>query len=233
MPLHKNTLIKLGLLGFVIVLVSTFYAYGLQQYFSLEAIKNQQQLLTQTLVEHPLLTTSIFFGLYVIITALSLPAAALLTLLAGALFGFWVGLVVVSFASTIGATLAFLMARFILRDTLQNKYGAHLKTLNDGFAKEGAFYLFALRLVPVFPFFLVNLTMGLLPISTRTFFMVSQLGMLPGTAVYVYAGTALASLTSLAGILSPPLLIAFVLLGLLPIVAKKIIAFLRKNNHAV
>jgi pyruvate/2-oxoglutarate dehydrogenase complex dihydrolipoamide dehydrogenase (E3) component/uncharacterized membrane protein YdjX (TVP38/TMEM64 family) len=161
--------------------------------------------------------------IYVIVTALSFPGAAVMTLVAGAIFGLLWGTVIVSFASTIGATLAFLASRFLLRDGIQKKFGDKLKAINDGVTKEGGFYLFTMRLVPAFPFFVINLVMGLTTIKTRTFFWVSQLGMLAGTLVFVNAGTELAKITSLKGILSPGLIGAFVLLGIFPIIAKKII----------
>ena len=207
-----------------------FYLFGLADYFSLEAIKAQQASLQGYVTDRPVLAVVAFMATYVAMTALSLPSAVLLTLLAGALFGAFWGTVIVSFASTIGSTLAMLTARYLLRDSLQGKYVKQLKNFNEGFAKEGAFYLFALRLVPVLPFFMVNLLMGLLPIRTVTYFWVSQLGMLPGTAVYVYAGTALASLGSLADIASPRLLLAFALLGLLPLITKRGLALLQKGR---
>ena len=163
-------------------------------------------------------------------TGLSLPGAAILTLAGGAIFGLVWGVVIVSFASSIGATLAFLVSRFLLRDWVQAKFGDRLKPINDGIAKEGAFYLFALRLVPAFPFFVVNLAMGLTPIRTATYYWVSQVGMFAGTVVYVYAGTQLAQLTSLKGILSPGLLGAFVLLGLFPFVAKRVVTGLKARK---
>ncbi|MEQ1789901.1 MAG: VTT domain-containing protein, partial [Rickettsiales bacterium] len=177
-----------------------------------------------------LLLIIVFSLSYIAVTALSLPIATILTLLGGALFGFINGLIIVSFTSTIGATLAFLMARFLLKDWVQNKYGKHLKKLNTGFAREGAFYLFALRLAPVFPFFLVNMLMALLPIKTWTFFWVSQLGMLAGTAIYVYAGTELSKISAFSDIASPKLLLAFTMLGVFPLIVKKILPLLRKKK---
>ncbi len=154
-----------------------------------------------------------FFVLYVVVTALSLPGAAIMTLLGAALFGFWWSLLLVSFASTIGATLAFLFSRFILRDWVQNKFGHRLAPINAGIAKDGPIYLFTLRLIPVFPFFVINLLMGLTPISTRMFYLVSQVGMLAGTMVYINAGTQLGEIDSLSGIISAPVLISLALLG--------------------
>ena len=156
---------------------------------------------------------------------MSLPGATILTLLGGALFGLIKGGLLVSFASTIGATLAFLASRYLLKDSIQSKFGDKLKVINEGVKKEGGFYLFTMRLIPAFPFFLVNLVMGLTPIKTLTFFLVSQVGMLPGTLVYVNAGTQLAQLESLSGILSPKLIASFALLGVFPLVAKKAMGF--------
>jgi len=217
---------KLIILGFLIAAIVFFFAFDLSQYATLDYIKENQQLLLAYYHAHTALVFASFGVVYVLITAFSLPAATILTLLGGGLFGFWPGLLLVSFASSLGATCAFLMSRFLLKDTLQRKYGVQLKKVNEEFEKEGSFYLFSLRLVPVVPFFLVNLLMGLLPMRTRQFYGVSQLGMLPGTAVYVYAGTALSKITSLSDIASPSLLLAFVLLGLFPIVAKKAVTFL-------
>lgn len=213
-------------------IILAFFMSGAHQVLNLESLKEHQVALNHFKQTQPWLVASLFFAGYVAVTAFSLPAAAFLTLLAGALFGAVWGTVLVSFASTLGATLAMLMARFILRDSLQSKYSQQLAGINQGFAAEGAFYLFALRLVPVVPFFMVNLLMGLLPIRTQTYFWVSQLGMLPGTAVYVYAGTALATITSLNDIVSPQLLLAFALLGLLPLATKFSLKYLRKRRDS-
>jgi uncharacterized membrane protein YdjX (TVP38/TMEM64 family) len=190
--------------------------FDLGQYFSLGYIKEQQTAFDALYQDNPTLILGGFFALYVIVTALSLPGAAIMTLAAGALFGFWIALALVSFASSAGATLAFLASRFLFHDTVQNRFGERLKKLNEGVKKEGAFYLFTLRLVPVVPFFIINLVMGLTPIKARTFYWVSQVGMLAGTAVYVNAGTQLGQIDSLGGLLSPELLGAFVLLGIFP-----------------
>jgi pyruvate/2-oxoglutarate dehydrogenase complex dihydrolipoamide dehydrogenase (E3) component/uncharacterized membrane protein YdjX (TVP38/TMEM64 family) len=207
---------KLAVLAVIAALVVAFFAFDLRQYGTLEYFQSQRAAIEAYFEAHPLRTALVFFAVYVTVTAVSLPGAAILTLVAGAIFGLLWGTVIVSFASSIGATLAFLSARYLLRDWVQARYGERLKALNEGVAREGAFYLFALRLVPAFPFFLINLAMGLTPIKTRTFYWVSQLGMLPGTIVYVYAGTQLGQFK-----LSPGLLAAFVLLGLFPLVAKK------------
>jgi uncharacterized membrane protein YdjX (TVP38/TMEM64 family) len=163
-------------------------------------------------------------GTYIAVTALSLPGAAVLTLAGGGLFGLMVGTIAVSFASTIGATLACLVSRFLLREWVQSKFGDRLATINSGIEKEGAFYLFSLRLVPIFPFFVINLVMGLTRMRLSTFFWVSQIGMLAGTMVYVNAGKELAKIDSLSGIMSPGVLISFVVLGLFPITVKKILS---------
>ena len=164
---------------------------------------------------------------YIITAALSLPGAALLTLLGGALFGLLVGTILVSFASSIGATLAFLASRLLLRDWVQNKFGSYLKSFNDGFEKDGGFYLFTLRLIPAVPFFIVNLVMGLTPMKMTTFYWVSQIGMLSGTIVFINAGMQLAQIESLGGILSPNIIFSFVLLGIFPLLARKFVNFFK------
>ena len=214
---------KLAVLLAIIALIVAFFVFDLNQYFSLEAIKAQQNALNAQVMANPLLAGGLFFAAYVLVTALSLPGAALMTLAGGALFGLGWGLLLVSFASSLGATLAMLISRFLLRDWVQKRFGRRLKPLNDGIEREGAFYLFALRLVPAFPFFMINLAMGLTRIKARTFWWVSQLGMLPGTFVYVNAGRELSQLKSLGGIVSPGLIGAFVLLGLFPLIARKIL----------
>lgn len=216
-------IIKLLVLLLFVGLIGAFFATGLNEQLTLESFKAQQAELAQLNIDNPWLVGGVYFGLYVLVTALSLPGAAIMTLAGGALFGLATGLVIVSFASSIGATLAFLASRFLLMDWVQSKFGDRLKAINQGVEKEGGFYLFTLRLVPAFPFFVINLVMGLTPIKPFTFYWVSQLGMLAGTAVYVNAGTQLAQLDSLAGILSPGLLGSFVLLGIFPIVAKKLL----------
>ena len=214
---------KLAVLLAIVALIIAFFVFDLNQYFSLDAIKAQQQALNAQVLENPLVAGGLFFAAYVLVTALSLPGAALMTLVGGALFGLGWGLLLVSFASSLGATLAMLISRFLLRDWVQNRFGRRLKPLNEGIEREGAFYLFALRLVPAFPFFMINLAMGLTRIKARTFWWVSQLGMLPGTFVYVNAGRELSQLESLGGIVSPGLIGAFVLLGLFPLIARKIL----------
>jgi pyruvate/2-oxoglutarate dehydrogenase complex dihydrolipoamide dehydrogenase (E3) component/uncharacterized membrane protein YdjX (TVP38/TMEM64 family) len=210
--------------------VAAFFALDLDRYLSLEFFRDRQAAIEAFAREHPLQAAGAYFAIYVAVTAVSLPGAVVLTLAGGAVFGLLWGTVLVSFASSIGATLAFLASRFLLHDWVQAKFGEKLAPINAGVAKEGAFYLFALRLVPAFPFFVVNLVMGLTPIRTATYYWVSQVGMLAGTLVYVYAGTQLAGLTSLKGILSPGLLGAFVLLGLFPFAARRILATLKARK---
>ena len=201
--------------------IGAFFAFGAHRYLTFEGIKAQQAAIQSYFDAHPLHGAAAFFGAYVAVAGLSLPGAAVMTLVAGAVFGLLWGTLIVSFASSIGATVAFLASRFVLRDWVQTRFGARLRPLNEGFAKEGGFYLFTLRLIPAVPFFLINLAMGLVPIRAWTFYWVSQIGMLAGTLVYVNAGTRLAEIESPRGILSPGLLGAFLLLGIFPLIARK------------
>jgi pyruvate/2-oxoglutarate dehydrogenase complex dihydrolipoamide dehydrogenase (E3) component/uncharacterized membrane protein YdjX (TVP38/TMEM64 family) len=224
-------MLKRGLvLAAVIAAVAVFFIFDLGRYFTLDYLQAQRAAIESYRAAHPLATAAGFFAVYIAVTALSLPGALIMTLAAGAIFGLLWGTLIVSFASSIGATLAFLVSRFLLRDLIQQRYGDKLKAINAGVEKDGALYLFTLRLVPAFPFFLINLVMGLTPIKARTFYWVSQLGMLAGTAVFVNAGTQLAKLTSLKGILSPGLLGAFVLLGIFPLIARKFIDGLKARK---
>jgi pyruvate/2-oxoglutarate dehydrogenase complex dihydrolipoamide dehydrogenase (E3) component/uncharacterized membrane protein YdjX (TVP38/TMEM64 family) len=221
---------RVVLLVVLVALIAAFFAFDLKQYFSLDLFKQQQAAIDAYFQAHPLQTAGIYFAIYVAVTGLSLPGAALMTLVGGAIFGLLWGTVIISFASSIGATLAFLASRFLFRDAIQRKFGDKLAAINRGVEKEGALYLFALRLVPAFPFFVINLVMGLTPIKTRTYYWVSQLGMLAGTIVYVNAGTQIAQITSLAGLVSPGLVGSFVLLGLFPLVAKKVVDGLKARK---
>ena len=225
MTLKKSLLLLILALGVVL-----FFAMGWQRYFSLAFIKESQLTFAAWYEQSPWLVTLAFVGVYVAITALSLPGAAIMTLAAGASFGLIWGTVVVSLASTIGATIAMLAARYLFRDSIQQRFGRKLDEVNKGIDKEGAFYLFTLRLIPVIPFFALNLLMGLTRMKTWTYFWVSQIGMFAGTVAYVNAGTQIAQIDSLSGILSPALLGSFVLLGLLPLVIKKIIDFFKKRR---
>ena len=207
---------RLLLLVVIAAAVAVFFVFDLKQYLSLEFFQASRSRIDAYYAAHPWQTAAAFFAVYVAVTALSLPGAAIMTLVAGAIFGVVAGTVLVSFASTIGATLAFLVSRFLLRDWVRARVGARMKAFDDGVAKDGAFYLFALRLVPLFPFWLINLAMGLTAIRTWTFYWVSQLGMLAGTVVYVYAGTQLGQFRVSTG-----LIVAFALLGIFPLAARK------------
>ncbi len=214
---------RLFLLAIIALLVVGFFAFDLGQYFSLDYFKSKQAEIDAYYQAHPGKSALIFFLIYVAVTGLSLPGAALMTLVGGAVFGLLWGTVIVSFASTIGATLAFLASRFLFRELVQERFGRSLVAVNRGVEKDGAFYLFTLRLVPAFPFFVINLVMGLTPIGVITFFLVSQVGMFAGTIVYVNAGTQLAQIETLSGILSPGLIASFTLLGVFPLIAKKVV----------
>jgi len=221
---------RLLVLLIVVVAVASFFASGAHRYFTFEHVKAEQARLAARFQAQPLATAAAFFALYVAVAALALPGAALLTLAAGAIFGFLPGVVLVSFASSIGATLSFLLARFVLRDWVRHRYAARVEAVDRGVEKEGAFYLFTLRLIPAIPFFVVNVLMGLTALRTWTFYWVSQVGMFAGTLVYVNAGTQLAAIQSPRGILSPGLLGAFVLLGLFPLVAKKMLDLVKARR---
>ncbi len=203
---------------------------GLHEFLTLEQIKTEQASIEAWVEEQPAEASVAYFLLYVVVTAVSLPGATVMTLAGGAVFGFWWGFVLVSFASTIGATLAMLVARFVLQEQVQSRFALQLVALNRGIEKEGGFYLFTLRLVPIIPFFVINLAMGLTRINVWTFFLVSQLGMLAGTAVYVNAGTQIAEIETASDILSVELLVAFGFLGAFPLIAKKLIDLLRARQ---
>ncbi|CZF85682.1 FAD-dependent oxidoreductase [Grimontia marina] len=221
---------KLAVLIVIAAIFVTWVAFDLGALFTLENAKAQHEALKDTIASNFVSASVIYFIVYIAMTALSLPGAAIATLLGAALFGFWWALLLVSFASSIGATLAFLVSRFLLKDSVQSKFGDRLATINQGVEKNGPFYLLTLRLIPVFPFFLINLLMGLTPIRTATFYIVSQIGMLPGTAVYINAGTQLAQIDSLSGIVSPGVLLSLVLLGVFPIIAKMIMNVIQKRR---
>ncbi len=226
----SGNLQKIIIVFVVIGLIAAFKIFNLGEYLSLSYIKESQQHF-QELYSHNRSAVIVgYMAIYVLVTSLSLPGAAVMTLAGGALFGLVAGTIIVSFASTIGATLACVVARFILRDWVQSKLGDKLKTVNDGVEKEGAFYLFTLRLIPVFPFWLINLGMGLTKMPLKTFYWVSQIGMLAGTIVFVNAGKELGKIDSLSGILSPTLIGSFVLLGLFPIITKKLLGMYKKKE---
>jgi pyruvate/2-oxoglutarate dehydrogenase complex dihydrolipoamide dehydrogenase (E3) component/uncharacterized membrane protein YdjX (TVP38/TMEM64 family) len=219
---------KLGLLALIAALVAAFFIFDLRQYLSLEYFERQRAAIEAYRDSSPAMATAVFFAIYVAVTGLSLPGAAILTLVAGAVFGLLWGVILVSFASTLGATLAFLASRYLLRDWVQARFGDKLKAINEGVAREGAFYLFALRLVPAFPFFAINLLMGLTPMRTWTYLWVSQVGMLAGTIAYVYAGTQLGQFRVSAGLVG-----ALILLGIFPLLAKRALdAFKARRLYA-
>lgn len=217
--MNKN-LTRIILVTIIIAIVFAVVKFDLLQYLTLDQLKSQQQKLSDFNNNSPWVTALVFFVVYVLVAALSIPGAVILTLAGGAIFGLLKGLIIISFASTIGATLAFLISRFLLRDTIESKFSKYLDKINTGIESDGAFYLFGLRLVPAFPFFVVNLVMGLTRLPVKTFAWVSQLGMLPGTFVFVNAGVQLNSISSLKDITSPGLILSFVLLGVFPIIAK-------------
>ncbi|MDX5445315.1 MAG: FAD-dependent oxidoreductase [Zoogloeaceae bacterium] len=221
---------KLFLLGVILAAIVAFFALDLDRHLTLDALKQGQAGFTELYTERPWQVLGAYFAAYVMMAALSLPGAAIMTLAAGALFGLVTGTVLVSFASSIGATLAFLASRFLLREQVQTRFGDRLGAINRGVERDGAFYLFTLRLVPVFPFFLINLLMGLTPLRTRTFYWVSQLGMLAGTLAYVNAGTQLGRIERLGDIVSPALLASFALLGMFPFIARFVIEQVRRKR---
>ena len=220
---------RIVLLTLIATFIATFFYFDLGQYLTLDTLKVQQSVIENYRATNPVLVVAAYALAYIAMTGLSLPGATILTLAGGAVFGLLWGTLIVSFASTIGATLAFLAARFLFRDGVKSKFGDRLQVIDEGVAREGGFYLFTLRLVPVFPFFMINLLMGLSKMKIGTFYIVSQIGMLAGTAVFVNAGTQLGKIDSLAGILSPALLGSFVLLGLFPLLAKKIVTTIRSK----
>jgi len=224
---RRRLLLAVLLLG----AIAAFFAFDLGQYFNLEFFRGKQEAIEEFKRANPLAAAGIFFAIYVAVTGLSVPGAAILSLAVGAIFGLLWGTLIVSFASSIGATLAFLSSRFLFREPVRSRFGDRLRAIDAGLEKEGAFYLFALRLVPAFPFVLVNLLMGLTPIRTRTFYWVSQIGMLPATLVYVNAGTQLATIKSISGILSPVLIGSLVLIGIFPLVAKYVVGFVKARRR--
>lgn len=220
------------LIASVIILLTAIFSYlDLSSYLTLSYIKESQAHFQEIYLTNKLLVIASYMLIYIIVTALSLPGAAVMTIAGGALFGLQVGIVAVSISSTVGATLACFFSRFILRDWVDKKLGERLKAINEGVENEGAFYLFTARLIPVFPFFVINLAMGLTKMPLLRFFWVSQLGMLAGTAVYVNAGRELGKIDSLSGILSPGLISSFIILGLFPIIMKRLVALIRKKQQ--
>ena len=230
MKIKNNLIPKLVGIAVVVALLGGFKVFELERYFSLSYLKASKDAFAALYAEHRFGMIAVYMLIYILATALSVPGAAALTLGGGALFGLVVGTVIVSFASTIGATLACFVSRFILRDWVQNKFGDKLIAINKGIEEEGAFYLFTMRLIPIFPFFVINLVMGLTKIPLFTYYWVSQVGMLAGTIVYVNAGKELVKIDSLSGIMSPSLIASFAILGLFPITVKKLMGWYRARK---
>jgi len=229
--MNKKTVRILIIVAFIIIVVAAFNIFHLGDYLTLSYLKESQQRFAALYVEHRFLVIGAYMGLYIIVAALSLPGAGLMSLAGGALFGLWVGTLVVSFASAIGATVACFVSRFILRDWVQRRFRDWFVMIDAGIAREGAFYLFTLRLIAIIPFFVINLVMGLTKMPLRTFYWVSQLGMLAVTVVFVNAGKELGRINSLSDILSPGLLMSFALLGIFPLAAKKLLACYRAKKE--
>jgi len=219
--------LRILLILLIVALIIIYLAFDLNQYLSLAYLKQTREDLQLFYIQNTFLALGSYFLIYILTTTLSLPGAAVLSLAGAAIFGFWPALVIVSFASTIGATLAFLFARYLLRAWMQKKFFNRLARIKQGIEDEGAFYLFTMRLIPVFPFWMINLVMALTPLKALTFFWVSQVGMLPGTAVYVNAGTQLGNIDSVKDIFSFRILFSFALLGLFPLIVKKGMQFYR------
>jgi len=219
--MNAGTVKKLIVVGVIAGLIVSYFILDLGQYLSLDYIKASRERFQVLYAEHTLAVIGVYFVVYVAAAALALPAAVVLTLTGGALFGLVAGTIVVSFASSIGAALAFVVARYLLRDFVQERFGDRLEKINQGIEKDGAFYLFTLRLIPVFPFFVINTVIALTPMRLFTYYWVSQIGMFPATVVYVNAGKELGQIESFSGLLSPSLIISFALLGIFPLVVKK------------
>ena len=217
---------KIAILAALAALITAYFVFDLGSYLTLDGIRQLVDEWQGFYAENQFIVLAVFFLIYVAVTAASLPGALVMTLAAGAMFGLLTGTILVSFASTIGATLAFLASRYVLRDTIEARFGDRLKAINAGIERDGAFYLFTLRMIPAIPFFVINLVMGLTRIKTLTFLVVSQIGMLLGTIVFVNLGTRLAEIESTSGLLSPALIGSFVLLAIVPWIAKAIVGFI-------
>jgi uncharacterized membrane protein YdjX (TVP38/TMEM64 family) len=228
----KGNVKKIAIVAVIAALVVIFWVFDLGQYLTLSYIKDSQARFQSLYADNAVLVIATYMVIYILVTSLSLPGAAVMTLAGGALFGFIVGTIIVSFASTIGATVACFVSRFLLRDWVQGRFGDRIRKVNEGVEKEGAFYLFTMRLIPAIPFWLINLAMGLTRMRLITFYWVSQVGMFAGTMVYVNAGKELGKIDSLSGILSPSLIVSFVLLGIFPITTKKLMAFYKSRKQA-
>jgi uncharacterized membrane protein YdjX (TVP38/TMEM64 family) len=234
-PLQGDRQLRKRLIIVVVVAVSiaAFFALGLGDYLTLDYLQASRARAAAYIDSAPLTASAAFFGAYVVVTGLSLPGAAVLTIAAGAIFGLGWGLLLVSFASSIGATIAFLVARSLLGDWVQRRFGDYLEPINRGLERDGNFYLFTLRMVPLFPFFVINLLMGLTRIGVVPFYLVSQLGMLAGTFVFVFAGTQLANVHAVRDVLSPGMIAALTLLGAFPLLARKLLAIVTRRRREI
>lgn len=229
--MQSGSLKRILLAVFILVLVACYFLFDLGQYFSLEYFKASRERLQAVYSENAFMVIAAYSLIYVTATALALPAAVVLTLAGGALFGLVTGTIVVSFASSIGAAVAFVVSRYLLRDWVQKRFGDKLRKINHGIEEDGAFYLFTLRLIPVFPFFVINTVIALTPMRLFTYYWVSQIGMLPATVVYVNAGKELGRVDSLSGLLSPSLIFSFVVIGLFPLVVKKALGWYQARRR--
>ena len=218
---------SLIIIFFLSSIIAGFF-FDIGQYLSFETIKEQHEKLILLIESNFIFYFILFFFIYIIVTAFALPFAAIKTVLAGALFGLIPGVILTSFASSIGSTLCFLMSRFVLRDFVQNKYTKYLDKINKGIKEDGIYYLFFLRLSPIFPFFIINLVFGLTKMKTMTFYIISQIGMLIGTVIFVNAGVQLSKISSMSDILSFNLILSFILIGLVPLIIKKLIQIIKK-----
>ena len=223
-----NQIIKSFIIIFFLASMMAGFFFDIGQYLSFETIKEQHEKLILLIESNFIFYFILFFFIYIIVTAFALPFAAIKTVLAGALFGLIPGVILTSFASSIGSMLCFLMSRFVLRDFVQNKYSKYLDKINKGIKEDGIYYLFFLRLSPIFPFFIINLVFGLTKMKTMTFYIISQIGMLIGTVVFVNAGVQLSKISSMSDILSFNLILSFILIGLVPLIIKKLIKIIKK-----
>ncbi len=223
-----NQIIKSFIIIFFLLSMMAGFFFDIGQYLSFETIKEQHEKLILLIESNFIFYFILFFFIYIIVTAFALPFAAIKTVLAGALFGLIPGVILTSFASSIGSTLCFLMSRFVLRDFVQNKYSKYLDKINKGIKEDGIYYLFFLRLSPIFPFFIINLVFGLTKMKTMTFYIISQIGMLIGTVIFVNAGVQLSKINSMSDILSFNLILSFILIGLVPLIIKKLIQIIKK-----
>ena len=229
----KNQIKIIMLMTTFSVVIALYFAIDLQQYLNLEYLKSSKSLSILYYEQNPILVIGSYFLIYVALTAFSLPGAVWMTLGGGAIFGLLTGTIIISFASTIGATLAMLISRYFFRNLVQERFAKQMRTINSGIQKNGGYYLFTLRLLPVVPFFVINMGIGLTPLRTSTFYWVSQLGMLPGTIVYINAGSELVKIEALGDILSPTLIGSFVLLGIFPLLTKNLISIIDEKRGKI